>query len=95
MENLGSEYIKEPQLNKKLLTDFAQKICNGSRHHPPHAQKLKEGVQHYQSSKNKNENHNEIPMYSHQNELNKPENTKGLGDVQKLKLSYTGDGNFK
>ena len=36
MEDLGSEYIKEPQLSKKVLTDFALKICNGSRHtHPP------------------------------------------------------------
>ena len=41
MEDLGSEYIKELQLNKKLLTDIAQKICNSSRHTPqwPKAQR--------------------------------------------------------
>lgn len=34
LEDLGSEYIKQLQLNKKLLTDIAQKICNSSRDTP-------------------------------------------------------------
>lgn len=42
MEDLGSEYIKELQLNKKLLTDIAQKICNSSRHPPSMAKSSQE-----------------------------------------------------